>query len=149
MCWSVGHQQDGVGLAHHPVSHLNLPGLPVIHSRSHRSHAQSGVVWVVQLPVPKTLITVRGGSTRKTTRRSSHSHVSFHHFAGELCSIVEVLQVGLHLTQCAPHPQQVDVSVSQNRLGSVYGVPADFHHLERRWNGTRFKLMTISLDWTF
>lgn len=56
MCWSVGNQQNGVGLAHHPVSDLYLPGLPVIHSRSHGSHAQGGVVWVVQLPVPKTLI---------------------------------------------------------------------------------------------
>lgn len=54
MCWSVGNQQNGVGLAHHPVSDLYLPGLPVIHSGSHRSHAQSSVVWVVQLPVPKT-----------------------------------------------------------------------------------------------
>lgn len=80
---------------------------------------------------------------------SSHSHVSFHHFAGVLCSVIEVLQVGLHLTQCAPHPQQVDVSVSQNRLGSVYGVPADFHHLNRRWKRNYFKVMliTMSLNW--
>lgn len=48
---------------------------------------------------------------------------------GVICSFLKVLQVRLHLAHCAPHPQQVDVSVSQNRLGLLNAFPADFHHL--------------------
>lgn len=61
-----------------------------------------------------------------------HSHVSIHHFAGIVCSVIKVLQVSLHLTQSAPHSQQVDVSVSQNWFCFLYAFPADFYHLEKK-----------------
>lgn len=61
-----------------------------------------------------------------------HSRVSVHHFAGVFCGFLKVLQVGLDLAHRAPHPQQVDVSVSQNWLGLLNAVPADFHHLKSK-----------------
>lgn len=62
----------------------------------------------------------------------SHLHVSLHHLPGVICSIIKVLQVSLNLAHCAPHPQQVDVSVCQNRLCLLNALPADFHNLKRR-----------------
>lgn len=63
---------------------------------------------------------------------SLHSHVSLHHFSGVFCSIVEVLQVSLHFTHCAPHPQQVNVCLSQNRFCLLNAFPADFYYLKNK-----------------
>lgn len=60
------------------------------------------------------------------------SHVSLNHSAGVLCSIIEVLQISLHLTKRAPNPQQIDVTISQNWFCFLYAVPADFYHLKRK-----------------
>lgn len=118
MCWAVGDHENSVGFADHPMSNFYQPSLPVVHSCSHGSHTESSIVWVVQFPV-------RGRKSHLFQYLSSdafdmliiitewykhmqdahyrdcsvslYSHVSFHHFAGILCSIIKVLQVSLHL----------------------------------------------------
>lgn len=77
---------------------------------------------------------------KKKCFASCNLRVAVNHFAGVLGSVVEVLQVGLHLAQSAPNPQQVDVSVTENRLCFVDALPADFHHL-----GNAFKERKILL----
>lgn len=132
----MGDHENSIGLADHPVADLDEPRLPVIHSGSHGGHAQSRVVGVVQFPAggdvyfrasEDTIIHVK--TKKGQCLASCNLHVAINHFAGILGSVVEVLQVGLHLAQSAPHPQQVDVSVTENRLCFVDALPADFHHL--------------------
>lgn len=138
--WAVGDHEDGVGLADHPVADLYEPRLPVIHAGSHGGHAQSRVVGVVQFPaggdgyVRASEDAINTNTTKTKKKKASafgsrNLHVAVNHFAGILGSVVEVLQVGLHLAQSAPHPQLVDVSVPEDRLRFVDAVPADFHHL--------------------
>lgn len=45
------HQENGIGFADHPMPHLNVPSMPVGQPRPHHSHAQLGIVGVVELPV--------------------------------------------------------------------------------------------------
>lgn len=117
MCWAMGDHENSIGFADHPMSNFYQPGLPVVHSRSHGSHTESSVVWVVQLPVRgrrfHLFLYAPGGVFRMFIRItewykictvltrdcsvSLYSHVSFHHFAGVLGSILKVLQVSLHL----------------------------------------------------
>lgn len=68
---------------------------------------------------------------------SCNLHVAVDHFARVLGSVVEVLQVRLHLAQRAPYPQLVDMSVTQNRLSLFKALPADFHHLGNAFSGGR------------
>lgn len=63
--------------------------------------------------------------------RAAHSLVSLHHFASVGGGLVEVLQVGQHLTGGAPHAQLVDVGVSQHWILLLQTLTAYFHHLTK------------------
>lgn len=47
----MGDQENCVGLAHHPMTNLYVPSLPVCDSRSHGSQAQCSIVVVVDFAV--------------------------------------------------------------------------------------------------
>lgn len=47
---SVCHQENCVGFADHPMSHFDVASMPVGQPCPHHSHAQLGIVVVVELP---------------------------------------------------------------------------------------------------
>lgn len=47
---SVCYQENCIGFADHPVPHFNVTSMPVGQPCPHHSHAQLGIVMVVELP---------------------------------------------------------------------------------------------------
>lgn len=47
----MGHQENGVGFADHPVPYLDVTSMPVGQPCPHHSHPQLGIIGVVELPV--------------------------------------------------------------------------------------------------
>ena len=44
-------QENGIGFADHPVPHFNVTSMPVGQPSPHHSHAQLGIIGVVELPI--------------------------------------------------------------------------------------------------
>lgn len=46
----MGHQENSIGFADHPMPHFDVTSMPVGKSCPHHSHAQLGIVMVVEFP---------------------------------------------------------------------------------------------------